>query len=493
MTTLYERFAASAGRYADRIALDIGGRQFCYAELEFLAKGVAAGVLERHRGVPGRLGLIVDRSANSFAGYLAGQMLGCTVVPINSEYPAQRIRQLMAAAGPDLVLAPQDPPGGGSVPVAGDSGAPAYILLTSGSTGRPKGVPIGQANLAAHLEHVRRRYRIQPDSRLSNTFELTFDLSVFDMFAAWSSGAALVVAGRNELLTPAAFVGAKGLTHWFSVPSVISRAAGMRRLRPDSMPSLQWSLFCGEQLTYRQADAWRLAAPNSTIENLYGPTELTISCFDYRLPENPEHWPPTANGTVPIGRRYGGIEHLVVDPDGRPADRGELCVRGPQRFDGYLDPADNAGRFLAGDDPGRALDGPGPLPADAWYRTGDLVERLPDGDLVHRGRLDHQVKVAGYRVELGEVESALRAAPGVRDAVVLAAPTRPGGEDRLLAACTGHGVLPAAVLDGLRAALPAHLVPDRLVVLDELPYGGNGKVDRPALLNLLLPPAPVRP
>ncbi|MFE9422552.1 AMP-binding protein [Kitasatospora sp. NPDC006697] len=497
MPTLYQRFAISAAAHPGRVALETRGQRLCYAELESLAKGLAAAAVAKHRGVPGRLGLIVDRSAASFAGYLAGQLLGSTVIPINSAYPAQRIREVTAAARPDLVLAPDDPPavGGAGLPVPADTGAPAYVLMTSGSTGRPKGVPISQANVAAQLDHVLRRYPIGPRSRLSNTFELTFDLSVFDMFAAWSNGAALVVAERNDLLTPARFVGAKELTHWFSVPSVISRAAGLRRLRPESMPGLQWSLFCGEPLTYRQALAWQRAAPNSVIENLYGPTELTISCFDHRLPEKAAEGftDGTAdgiadgNGTVPIGRPYAGIEHLVLDPAGRPAERGELCVRGPQRFDGYLDPADNAGRFLAGDDPGTAVDGPGPVPADAWYRTGDLVERLPGGELLHRGRLDHQVKVAGYRVELGDVESALRAAEGVLDAVALAVPA-PAGGNRLLAACTGREVRPEAVLARLRETVPAYLVPDRIAVLDELPYGGNGKVDRPALLALLAPP-----
>lgn len=517
MPTLFERFELSAHRHAGRPALSTAGTTVGYAELDRLARRLAAGILRECGAAPDRLGLIADRSAASFAGYLAAQLIGSTVIPINAAYPHERIRQLILAAAPGALLdcGPNPQPNSDSaVPVLAarelsadgspaatavpddlavnrDPARPAYILMTSGSTGRPKGVPIGPANAAAYLDYVQRRYQIGPDSRLSGTFELTFDLSVFDMFAAWSAGACLVVADRNDLLNPARFVADNALTHWFSVPSLISRAARLRRLKPGSMPTLRWSLFCGEQLTLDQARAWQAAAPDSAIENLYGPTELTVSCFDYRLPRQPQDWPQTPNGTVPIGTAYDGLEHVIVDEAGLPSARGELCVRGPQRFAGYLDPADDANRFLAGD---FALDGEvaepfrphtGPLSAAHWYRTGDLVERRSDGNLVHCGRLDHQVKVAGYRIELGDVESALRTAAGVRDAVAVTAAARPGGDLRLVAACTGDGVGPDEVLGHLRASLPAYMVPDRVAVLDELPYGDNGKVDRRSLLALL--------
>lgn len=521
MPTLYERFEISAHRYADHLALSTAGAQLSYGELESMARGIAARIVHGSEltppgwtpaeRAPKRIALVVDRSATSFAAYLAVQLLGSTAVPINAAYPDQRIRGLIQAAAPEIVVvnadlakpnlpttvpvlvaeqppAGRDPLGADDLTADPDPAGPAYILMTSGSTGRPKGVPISQANVAAHLDHVQRRYQIGPDSRLSGTFELTFDLSVFDMFAAWSNGAALIVADRNDLLSPARFAARNELTHWFSVPSMISRAAGLRRLRPASMPTLQWSLFCGEQLTLEQARAWQAAAPNSVIENLYGPTELTISCFDYRLPQNPDEWPHTANGTVPIGKPYEGLDHVVVDESGFPAAQGELCVRGPQRFAGYLDPADDPGRFLAGAAPAPLHEPAGPLTADLWYRTGDLVARQPDGNLVHCGRLDHQVKVAGFRIELGDVESALRSAAGVLDAVAVAAPAGPGGEVRLSAACTGDGLAPDAVLGHLRTVVPAYMVPDRVAVLDELPYGDNGKVDRRALLALLALP-----
>ncbi|MYS19830.1 AMP-binding enzyme C-terminal domain-containing protein, partial [Streptomyces sp. DvalAA-14] len=347
------------------------------------------------------------------------------------------------------------------------------------------GVPIRQANISAYLAHVIPRYEVGPGARLSQSFDLTFDVSVFDMFTAWGGGATLVVPDHDEVLTPVRFVTGRGITHWCSVPSVVSFARRMRALRPGSMPGLRFSLFAGEPLSLQQAAAWQAAAPGSRLENFYGPTELTVTCSEYRLPAETADWPATANGTVPIGRVYPHLEHVVLDPDGRPATEGELCVRGPQRFPGYLDPADNAARFwdLDGDRP--AVSGDlAAVPPHLWYRTGDRVR--PDGDrgLLHLGRLDQQVKVAGYRVELGEIEAALRDQPAVHDAVVLALDAPRGGTE-LHAVCTGDGAEPGLLLDALRSRLPAYMVPATLRVLSELPLNGNGKTDRTAVAALL--------
>lgn len=359
----------------------------------------------------------------------------------------------------------------------------AYVLFTSGSTGVPKGVPLTHRNLAAFVAHVRGRYPAAPGSRLSQVADLTFDPSVHDMFVAWSSGAALVVPSREELLAPVELVNRRRLTHWFSVPSLISAAARAGDLRPGCMPTLRWSLFSGEPLLSDQAAFWQAAAPGSTVDNIYGPTELT-GCFEYRLGPDPARWVRTANGTVPIGSPYPGMEQLVLGEDGRPAPLGELVMRGVQRFPGYLDPAQNTGRFLTVDRAGaRAHPGTEPLPADLWYRTGDVVTEA-GGVLVHLGRLDSQVKVRGYRVEVGEVEAAIRDRREVRDAVVVARVVD-DGETELRAAVTGVQVETGSVLTALGRLLPPYMVPRSLLVLDELPLNANGKIDRALLEEVL--------
>jgi amino acid adenylation domain-containing protein len=480
---MYQWFAESVARFGDHVALEIGDERLTYAELSDLVDRIASVLV---RGKHERVGLLAARGAVTYAGYLAVQRLGATVVPLNPTFPEARNQAIIEAANLDQVLTEDCDLSMPARAIAPRTPAPhdvAYILFTSGSTGAPKGVPIQHHNVAAYLEHVIPTYEVGPGCRLSQTFDTTFDVSVFDMFVAWGSGATLVVPTR-QLLAPARFVARREITHWCSVPSTVSLAQGLRGLRPGSMPTLRKSAFIGEAFTLQQAQAWQDAAPNSALINLYGPTELTVSCTEYTLPTSRTDWPRPANGTVPIGVAYSNMEYVVLGEHGRQADEGELCFRGPQRFPGYLDPGHNVGRFLQFDgNVAIAYDGTTPLTDEHWYRTGDRV-RHSAGQLVHLGRLDHQVQVRGYRVELGEIEAALRDQPGVRDAVALALPDV-NGEFCLEAVCTGATLDAAKLLAALRSRLPSYMVPRRVTFLDELPRNDNGKTDRQALLSRL--------
>jgi non-ribosomal peptide synthetase component F len=277
------------------------------------------------------------------------------------------------------------------------------------------------------------------------------------------------------LLHPVDYIVDKAITHWFSVPSVVSVSANLGNL-PSGRPSvLRQSVFIGEQLTRRQASAWHAIAPRARIDNVYGPTELTVACTEYRLPHDPGEWPSTSNDTIPIGPVYEFLESVILDEDGRRAQEGELCVRGAQRFPGYLDPAHNAGRFMVRDgDRYVPYDGIEPRP-EFYYRTGDFV-RWEHGELVHHARLDHQVKIRGYRVELGEIEAAIARHDGVTQAVVVSVP----GEDapELVGFYTGTELPTRSLVKWLRQHLPLHMVPRRVSHLPELPLNANGKVDR---------------
>nr|ABX71145.1 Lcz28 [Streptomyces sanglieri] len=503
--TLHDWFAGSAARHGDAVALEVGGYTLTYRHLDRTVDHIARAVLDTCDTTPRRVGLYASRSVAAYAGYLAALRLGATVVPLNPSFPAARNERIVGNAALDVVIAQDadpglpapacvvDPslaqrtalalrePGPASTGRRPDPEAAAYILFTSGSTGAPKGVPVAHRSVDAYLRHVIPRYALGPGARVTQTFDLTFDLSVFDLFCTWGSGAALVVPTRGDLLAPARFVAARGITHWFSVPSAISLAQGLGRLAENSMPNLRWSLFCGEPLTLEQARAWQRAAPGSTMENLYGPTELTLSCAQFRLPVGRAAWPVTANGTVPVGELYPGLEALVVGYDHRPGTTGELCVRGAQRFGGYLDPDDNRGRFVTFDGTRVTVwDQPAAPPEDAWYRTGDRV-RDEDGCLVHLGRLDHQVKVQGYRVELGEIEAVLRGHPQVTEAVVVAV-RDDDGPMTLHAVCTGTGGGDGdELLTLLRTKLPQHMIPRSLAFWRRFPLNSNGKVDRNAI------------
>jgi amino acid adenylation domain-containing protein len=501
--TLFHWFRDTVERSPGATALEVGGDAYTYADLHDIVERLAGAIRQAGLGPPGgvpggvpgavpAVGLLAARSLAAYAGYLATLRAGATVVPLNPAFPPARNAQMCRSAGVSVVLA--DEHGAGCVgEVLADIAAPAlhltgdwtaagrlpghgspahpepgpddvaYTLFTSGSTGRPKGVPIRHRNVDAYLAYCLDRYPAGPGSRFSQTFDLTFDPSVFDMFVAWGSGATLVVPQPDEILTPVRWVNEQRITHWFSVPSVVSLARRLRMLTPGCMPGLRYGLFAGEQLTLQQARAWADAAPGSVLENLYGPTELTVTCTGYRLPADPASWPATGNGTVPIGEVYPHLD-AVVDDDG------ELCVRGPQRFGGYVDPAHDEDRFVTVDGAGR------------YYRTGDRVRREPAG-LVHYGRLDDQVKLRGYRIELGEVETALREHPRVQDAVVLA--VGDGDATTLEAIYTGDPAA-AADLPGLCGArLPAYMVPSRVHHVASLPTNANGKTDRRRLADLV--------
>lgn len=483
----------SVVRFPRHIALEVGSAAMTYEEL-----WRAAGELAHVIGSVRRLGLCTTKSRTAYVGYLAALRVGATVVPMNPAFPRERNEAVVTAGALDSVLVDSgaDPSLTAALGAAGCrlviddgrecavTGAPpevaapdiAYILFTSGSTGRPKGVPISHRNVVAYVEHVRDRYEIGPGCRLSQTFDLTFDPSVFDLFAAWGSGATVVAAGPADLLMPTTYVRRRGITHWFSVPSAISVAQQHRQLSAGVIPDLRYSIFIGEQLTRQQALAWHQAAPNSAIENVYGPTELTVSCTEYRLPRDPVAWPVTSNGTVPIGEVYPHLEWVILDEEGRVAAEGELCVRGIQRFAGYLDESDNAGRFfdVDGDDRVREWRAAGQVPPEYWYRTGDRVRREAAG-LVHLGRLDRQVKVRGYRIELGEIEMALRACPTVLDAVVLVRDTQ------LHAFYTGERCDRPVFRKLLGSRLPGYMIPGSFTHLDRLPLNDNGKIDHRAL------------
>ncbi|GAA3786236.1 amino acid adenylation domain-containing protein [Streptomyces phyllanthi] len=499
--TLYAWFARSADEFGDSaVALETGGEQLTYAQLRDLAERIAGRITRQPAGAdatPRRVGLLAGRSVLAYAGYLGILRAGATVVPLNPEHPPGRTADIVRAARADLVLAeapradlevPQlvlnsaeltelaaEPRPDLECPPVGPDDL-AYIIFTSGSTGTPKGVPITHRNISANLGHVASRYGIGPGSRLSQTFELTFDASVHDLFVAWAGGGTLVVPTRGQLLSPVKTINALRLTHWFSVPSLITFASRLGTLKPGSTPTLRWSVFGGEPLTLAAAREWAAAAPDSALEVLYGPTELTISCTGYRFPADPADWPETPNGTAPIGSCFPDLDFLLLDEAGEQSDSGELCMRGPQRFPGYLDPADNPGRFVDLDPTGEPAEG-------HWYRTGDRVA-LRDGQLIHLGRTDHQVKIRGHRIELGEIEAMLREQDGVRDAIVLAVPAS-DGEPELEAVVSGTGCDPDRLFAGLGDRLPPYMLPRRISVLDVLPLNPNGKIDRRALLTEL--------
>jgi non-ribosomal peptide synthetase component F len=460
-----------------------GPESWTYEQLHHDVRAVCAR-LDLRPGQP--VGLFVGPDVGTRVLYLAVVLSGGVVVPVSRTWPAKRVTMVLTALGANTILFSERPhiaaedgwtdghlaPGygarrpvaaceGGWPPIGVGSDA-LYVLHTSGSTGMPKGVPIRQRSVLAYLDYVIDRYEVTEEARFSATFELSFDLAVHDLFVPLLSGASVHLPVGREYLLPAQYVARTAQTHWYSVPSVVSTAAALKQLPAGSMPGLRWSLFGGEQLMLSQAEAWRAAAPGSTIENLYGPTELTLTCSQYRLPADRGQWPETVNGSVPIGTVYPHLRWRI----GSARDGDELLVDGVQRFDGYMAPADDIDAFED--------DGAG----DRWYRTGDRVSLL-DGQLLHRGRLDRQIKAGGMRIELDEVEGAYRRCSAVTGAAAITVTDRVGLS--IIMYLTGDERQRAAIEAQAAAELPTYMRPERMIWLDEFPLNDNGKVDYRAL------------
>ena len=334
------------------------------------------------------------------------------------------------------------------------------------------------ANATHFVRSATERYGITESDRFSQMFDLTFDLSVFDLFVAWEGGACVCCPTRAALWHPGRFIQEEQLTIWFSVPSTAQLMGRLGTLKPGHYPSLRWSLFCGERLYVETVKAWAAAAPNAVVENLYGPTELTVACTAYRWRGQASEL-ESGSGVVPIGDPLPDMRVLVVDDKLRevsPGQTGELLVAGPQCTPGYWrDEIATARAYITV--PGHS---------GVFYRTGDRVLR-PEGTgpLRFIGRADHQVKVRGHRVELGDVESSLLRVPGVASAAALewTHPTTDVGG--IVAFVAGRDLDGGSVRSAVAEMLQDYAVPEAVHVLPELPLNANGKIDRQALARVL--------
>jgi amino acid adenylation domain-containing protein len=351
-------------------------------------------------------------------------------------------------------------------------------LFTSGTTGVPKPVVVTVANVAAYLRGINSLYRFTPDDRLSQFAEISFDFSVHEMFVAWGAGASLWIVPENQRLAPHQFIQHNAITVWSSVPSVVSMLQRLKLLRPASLPSLRLTLFSGDALPVAAAAAWQQAAPSSRIDNHFGATELTVMCTSasYTGPDCAD-----ARGMVPIGVAYPEMRAAIVGDDGSFAARGvagELAFSGPQVTAGYRDAPELTAR--------RYPHKRHPQWGDTrWYLTGDLAVEDASGTLHHLGRVDNQVKVRGYRIELEDVESHLREVSGCELVAVAAWPLEAGTATGLVAFVTAGAASERAIKEALQHRLPSYMVPKEVRCIDEMPLSDNGKIDRKRLRQLL--------
>lgn len=515
---LIDRLLDMASRHGDRpmIAAPMAAQR--YDQVWARALKLASVLIEGSKG-ESFIGVLAERDPSAYLAILSILAAGKGYVPLNPALPDARLARVVTQAqlktvvigrgqsaraaelmstcqGVRTLVDPESDDGrldeegvtviqardiSAATPRSGrphSDAAPAYLLFTSGSTGEPKGVAVTNANLCAYLDFVCPFFRYSPDDCHSQTFELTFDLSVHDMMCAWTTGGALSPIVAADLLSPARIVKRESITCWFSVPALGLIMERTRALRPDLLQSLRVSLFCGEPFPASLAQQWQQAAPNSIVENLYGPTEATIAFTRYRWDAGTSQ-PQCRYGLVPLGKPFPGLRTAIAVADDLSFSgqaKGELWLAGAQITPGYLNsPDQTAKRFCEH----------ASMPGVIWYRTGDIVERGSDDVLHFVGREDDQIKFRGHRISLLEIEGALREAAEAQVAAAVAFPRDGHQVLGITGIVQGDPSQREATIAGLAARLPSYMIPHKLIFVRQMPRTLIGKIDRIALLNAL--------
>jgi amino acid adenylation domain-containing protein len=484
-----------ARAHSARPAIWAKGELLTYGELLEKAGSVAQALRASGIGPGDRVAILSERSTTAYVAILAALFAGAAYVPLNVRFPADRNRRILESSGAravisshaqaadaeilasgvkDLVLLISGRDGAATrdcLPCEGEAGTLAYVFFTSGTTGAPKGVPISHENVFAYLRGIRTLTTVVPDDRVMQVVDLTFDLSVHDIFLAWTSGACLYSIPENGTLLCTRFVEEHEGTHWLAVPSAAALVKQAGLLTEGCMPSLKYSFFCGEALTGGVAESWAAAAPNSEVFNIYGPTEATVAFSAFRY--SPGNAQPPA--VVSLGEAFPEQHMSLFTAEGELAeDVGEICLSGSQVTEGYWNaPEITAERFFEAE--GRR-----------WYRTGDLGRYVPGEGYAYLGRADRQVKIRGYRVELQEIENAVRKATHCDLAAVVAWPLDESGAALGCVAFTVGGSVSGEILESLRTVLPDYMVPSSIEQLEQMPLNANGKIDHRALSQSLL-------
>ena len=488
---VHELFEAQVRRAPHAVAVVDGDRSLTYAELNARANRVARALAARGLGADTRVAILIPRSAELVAAELAVLKAGAAYVPLDATYPAERTASMVADSGSPVVLSRS----GETVPglpgveridldtlgewseddlgVSAGGEAVAYVMYTSGSTGEPKGVMVPHRAIA-QLVLANGQVDLGPGDRVAMAANPAFDAATMEVWGALLNGGRVVVVDQDVLLDPHAYgrlLRERGVTALLITPVLFNQYA---EVIPEALAGVRHVLTGGDRALPAAYARIQGESSRAAVHNCYGPTETT--CFSVAHAIGAEDL-ADQNRSVPIGRPRANARAYVLDGAGAPVPVGvvgELYLGGAGVAHGYWRRRGlTAERFVP--------DPFGPEPGGRLYRTGDLVRRRADGRLEFIGRTDFQVKVRGFRVELGEIEGHLAEHPAVSEGVVVAREDTPGGK-RLVAYYVARALVEPDVLrTHLAGRLPEYMVPAAYVRLEALPLSPNGKVDRRAL------------
>jgi amino acid adenylation domain-containing protein len=521
---LHESLDASARRGPDRVAVEEPGpHRISYAGLARISDRLRDRLAALDVGRGDRVGIAVHKSIDSVASIFGVLKSGAAYVPIDPTGPPGRNAFILADCGvrvviaedglartlgpelaargaaPELLVLEGGAGGGASLRACLDeadraSPAPAtpsarpdpddlaYVLYTSGSTGKPKGVMLTHGNASAFVEWCSETFAPRPEDRFSSHAPFHFDLSILDLYTPVHHGAALVLIPEDVGKEPgrlAALIEEKGITFWYSAPSILAMLAEFGSLETRDLSRLRAVLFAGEVFPIARLRSLKKLLPGPRYYNLYGPTETNVCTFY----EAPAEIPLDRTDPLPIGKVCAHLEGAVVDGEGRavaPGSEGELVIRGPNVTRGYWNlPDRTAQAFLSS----QAVTG---RPGEPFYRTGDLVVEDADGNLRYVGRRDRMVKKRGFRVELGEIEAALHSHPEIREAAVVALCDDEGVRIRAHVVSRNGSRLSIIRLKRFCSErLPLYMVPDVFQFHDGLPKTSTDKTDYQTLSHSL--------
>lgn len=500
ITLLQQYFSESARRFPDKLAIRCDRDGISYADAEALTNGLAralaAAGVQRGSFVP----FFMAKSVRSVLSILGALKADCAYVPIDIGSPAQRMLAILKATNAKVLLVDAEskarleslltpderphlinlsdftPADTSPLVYRNISIDVAYVLFTSGSTGIPKGVMVHHKAVIDYIECCVETYDLTERDVMANHSPFHFDVSMFDLYTAFKVGATVhLMYDELNAVIPliAKWLSENEITTLFCVPSVLTLLLKSRRLKPGAFPKLRHVICAGEVLPPDVLRAWMLMYPHVQFANMYGPTEITVTC-SYHIFKEP---PPEGATTVPIGIPRPNMEMLVRLENGRlsqePGARGELLVRGEAVAYGYLgDETKTRNAFIQNPENTRFY--------DRLYKTGDLVEIAPDGAFMFLGRIDDQIKHMGYRIELGEIEAAMVSLEQVVEGVAVYGK---GIDDvdtqigALLSLRAGADL--TTIRDLLKERLPSYMVPTRIVLhADEFPRTSSGKYDR---------------
>ncbi len=495
---LHESLARQARSDPGKRAVQAAGRNLTYGELQRAADRLAQRLQAAHVRPNELIAVMLDKGWQQAVAVYGTLAAGAAYVPIDPAWPQDRIRHLLDSINARLVLTREGlldahaltkgvrailiedtEPDTAEIMSPATAGPQdlAYIIFTSGSTGMPKGVMIDHRGALNTVVDINRRFGVTERDVVYGISSLYFDLSVYDLFGTVAAGATLVLPDAGSATSPQAWIEAilaQQVTVWNSVPALMQLLVDAAQAGGIVLPSLRTVMLSGDWIPVALPQQIRQVAPNARIISLGGATEASIWSIHFPIERDDPDWI-----SIPYGRPLANQSWHVLDDNGQDAPTwvtGHLHIGGIGLALGYWqDKAKTDAAFVTH-----------PRSGERLYRTGDLGRYLPDGNIEFLGRSDFQVKIQGFRVELGEIEQALAAHPEVRAATVIATGAAAGKQLHafILPQAGAVNLAPAAVQEFLRGKLPRYMVPNQVTLLEQFPLTANGKVDRQALAKL---------